>query len=394
MNSLSCAARWFLVAGLLSLGVPHLWAQNSPSIQSTATPGAATPHPVNAARLKFLTEKLGLDGAQQGKIRDILEEDTRKMSELTSPAQRTGESVRELNRARDAAIEAVLTPQQREKYKALVNSSPVNRLQIVGSRPTSAPHSAQGMANRAAAVDGLQVELGPVHVSSKSENDQSSLGIVLELKGPLLQTGKAHRVVVTEAKDDSGKSLRRDQASGQEFGSLNNLIGDRPQTAQLTEVIGMLADGEPEVLSSLTGIIEVVLPERDPSSVVTVDFGKHIGVPLKNPALLAAGVEILFEPLRGGPSAEKPNEQWYLVYKVKDPHGKLAGEAEFYTAAGQQISLSGANGAGRASIGASKAARFKTKPPEDVVVKFHLATAASVVRVPFAFENVPVQPKK
>ncbi len=155
MKCLRLSVGRLFVAGLLSLGLTRLVAQNPAAAhtatnapQKTTTPGApgvnsagGMPRPVNAARLKFLTEKLGLDTAQQGKIRDILEHDARKMSELTSPAQRTGESVRELNRARNAAIEAVLTPEQREKYKALVTPTPGSRTEKAGVRPANTPVS-------------------------------------------------------------------------------------------------------------------------------------------------------------------------------------------------------------------------------------------------------------
>ena len=35
-------------------------------------------------------------------------------------------------------------------------------------------------------------------------------------------------------------------------------------------------------------------------------------------------------------------------------------------------------------------AMFKSKPPEDLVVKFYLITDESVVAVPFEFKDVPV----
>ena len=256
------------------------------------------------------------------------------------------------------------------------------------------PHLALNMPNKAAAVAGLMVELGRVQVSFKTDNGESAVALLLELRGSYLRSGKGYRIVITEAKDEAGKSLKQDESFLGEFSSLNDLSGVRPQSIERTIGMGLRSSSEPKVLASLIGYTEIVVPEKDPSSVVTVGFAKHVGVPLQDPALRAAGVEITLEPLQGGPTAEKQNDPWFLIYQSKDPAGKLVGEAEFFDAVGQKLTISGANATGRAASGTTKATHFKTTPPADVVVKFCLATGQSVVRVPFAFENVPAQPRK
>jgi hypothetical protein len=104
--------------------------------------------------------------------------------------------------------------------------------------------------------------------------------------------------------------------------------------------------------------------------------------------------EITLNPPHGGPTTEKPIDPWFLIYDFKDPDGNLAGEAEFFDSAGKKFSIIGASGAGFPASGATKSTHFKEKPPEDGLVVLYLATKQSVVRVPFLFENVPVQPRK
>jgi Spy/CpxP family protein refolding chaperone len=71
-------------------------------------------------RLKTMTEKLGLSDEQQNKIKAIMDEGREKMKEFRDlqPEER-----REKNRAfmqeQNAKIQAVLTPEQQEKYKDL-----------------------------------------------------------------------------------------------------------------------------------------------------------------------------------------------------------------------------------------------------------------------------------
>ena len=76
------------------------------------------------ARLKFLTEKLELNADQQAKIKAIMEKSAPKMKELMdkgrdnlTDADKT--AMRELMKSQGEEINAVLTPAQQEKMKAL-----------------------------------------------------------------------------------------------------------------------------------------------------------------------------------------------------------------------------------------------------------------------------------
>ena len=76
------------------------------------------------ARLKTMTEKLGLNEEQQGKIKAIYEKNAPQLKELQAKGRQnlTEEDrtkLRELMKAQNEEVVAVLTPEQKEKFKAL-----------------------------------------------------------------------------------------------------------------------------------------------------------------------------------------------------------------------------------------------------------------------------------
>jgi Spy/CpxP family protein refolding chaperone len=76
------------------------------------------------ARLKFMTEKLGLDADQQAKIKAIYEKNGPKMKELMAKGRENltdadKTAMRDLMKSQTEEINAVLTPEQQEKMKAM-----------------------------------------------------------------------------------------------------------------------------------------------------------------------------------------------------------------------------------------------------------------------------------
>lgn len=75
-------------------------------------------------QLEMLTESLTLTPEQSAKIKPIMERDREKMRELREDKSLSQEDRRaklgELARTRTEEIRAVLTPEQQEKYKALM----------------------------------------------------------------------------------------------------------------------------------------------------------------------------------------------------------------------------------------------------------------------------------
>jgi Spy/CpxP family protein refolding chaperone len=69
-------------------------------------------------RLKMLTASLGLDQDQQDKIKKIMEESRPEMEKARAlPQEERRAKLREITRAQNDKIVAVLTPEQKEKYK-------------------------------------------------------------------------------------------------------------------------------------------------------------------------------------------------------------------------------------------------------------------------------------
>jgi len=114
----------------LSLAVAALFAVPSTTFAQDKPAGDPPKRPEGArrmdpeARLKFMTEKLELNADQQAKIKAIYEKNGPKFKELTAKgwgnltdADKT--AMRELMKSQTEEINAVLTPAQQEKMKAL-----------------------------------------------------------------------------------------------------------------------------------------------------------------------------------------------------------------------------------------------------------------------------------
>ena len=76
------------------------------------------------ARLKVMTEKLGLNEEQQGKIKAIYEKNAPKLKELQAKGRQNlseedRTKLREIMKAQNEEVVAVLTPEQKEKFKAM-----------------------------------------------------------------------------------------------------------------------------------------------------------------------------------------------------------------------------------------------------------------------------------
>lgn len=121
--------RTLSLAAVALLAIPSTtFAEDAPAGDSPKPPeGAGRPGGRRMdpeARLKLLTEKLGLDADQQAKIKAIFEKNAPKFKELMAKgwenltdADKT--AMRDLMKAQNDEINAVLTPAQQEKMKAM-----------------------------------------------------------------------------------------------------------------------------------------------------------------------------------------------------------------------------------------------------------------------------------
>ncbi len=109
----------------MSLAVAALFAIPSSTFAQDKPAGDHPQHRMDPqARLQFLTEKLGLTADQQSKIKAIFEQNAPKFKELMSKGRENltdadKTALHELMKSQGEAVNAVLTPEQQEKFKAL-----------------------------------------------------------------------------------------------------------------------------------------------------------------------------------------------------------------------------------------------------------------------------------
>ena len=292
------------------------------------------------ARIKFLTEKLGLDADQQAKITAIYEADDLKLKELMNTRKYSPQALREMLKARNDAVNAVLTPEQQEKFKGL--GSGATAIRAPRAEPKSAPARPAEAAKEPPVLPRFTnaVVLGGVKVSVTAVGQwaggsQGGTYVQLKIGSSELVNAKGIRAFLKEAKDDAGNVLPELNRMSSRFVAL------RPpqpgfqtglQSGELRESFSLIATGKPKAIKQLTGTVEVLLPTKDPGSVITASFAKDAGVPLQNAALKAAGVEITLlkpsdAPTHSGAINGVPVQYWKLAYMIKDPQGMVfAGE--------------------------------------------------------------------
>ncbi len=354
----------------------------------------------DAAELTTLTEKLGLDADQQAKIKAINEKGAEKMKELLGKGQWNPATYHDWTKAKNDEINAVLTPDQQEKLKALRSPANVRRSQRPLGMPSRGNAGGNPASGKPAVPEGVRVSIDAISNTHYSTTGKVVFYTRVRLKviGTGLAEAKAMRTVLKEAKDDADASLLpNEKPSRNLFMAFMETPWQRgPATVRDVNLTlappdnGKLSEqGQVKTVKILAGSIELVVPTKDPASIITASWAKDAGVPLKNETLKAAGAEITLKELRGVPKDADPPKSWEVVYEIKDPKGKVVGNPEFFDGSGRKLKTDGINGGG-AGGNVTMTAMFKSKPPEDFVVKFYLITDKSVVSVPFEFKDVPV----
>jgi hypothetical protein len=239
-------------------------------------------------------------------------------------------------------------------------------------------------------------------ISDKRTTGKFFAGLEIELKlaGPELATAKGIRTTVTAATDDAGNPLKKKENtfSAGGFEELQKAFGGGFEEKKADEFQVKLEFANPpraaKAIKSISGSIDLLLPQQDPASVVTASVAKDAGKPLDNAALKAAGVEIKL--LKPEPGAKKPAGIGFsfaanlgendLGYEIKDPKKKVAG-IEFFSAAGKKLESqshmsSGFNDSKTVSIS------FKEKPGADSVAKIYIVTEKSVLTVPLNLKDI------
>jgi hypothetical protein len=248
-----------------------------------------------------------------------------------------------------------------------------------------------------------EVKLTVGDISDKRTTGKFFSGLEVELKltGPELLEARGIRTVVKSAMDDTGKKLpeKENRFVSDGFEELKKAFGGGfGGEKKENEFQVKLEFGNPprsaKAIKTLSGSIELLIPQKDPASVVSASFAKDAGKPLENPVLKAAGVELTLRA--PGAAGKKAGVLGFgggggendLGYEIKDPNKKVA-SMEFFDAAGKKLE---SNGRMSSSFGGAQSVShsFNAKPPADAVVKIYVVTDKSVITVPLELKDIPL----
>lgn len=227
-----------------------------------------------------------------------------------------------------------------------------------------------------------EVKVSVGEISDKRTTGKFFAGLDLELKlsGPELAECKGLRVVVKEAKDDTGKVVK---VSENRFGgggfeaprqSFGGGFGEQKKDESAAKIeLENPARGAKTI--ALDGVVELLIPSKDPAAVVTVDVAKQAGKALENDPIKAAGITLTFK-------APKDSEAGYTI---ADPKQKVA-SVEFCSADGKPLETQGSMSSG---FGGKKDVTINLRNAvPGMTAKVYLLTEKSLVAVPLKLNGV------
>jgi hypothetical protein len=276
--------------------------------------------------------------------------------------------------------------------------------ELAGNPPPAAPPVPASVAPSQTAE--VKVTVGDISRWQGIEKGKPTggLNVPVRLSSPELAQAKGVRTTVKSATDDAGNALKKkedhfDKDDGK-FKELKKPFGSgfgNGKSADDFEVsLSFEAPDTVKSIKTLAGSIELVLPAKDPGSIIAASFAKDAGKPLKNAALAAAGVEITLQKLGGTPAGSVEIDgvalqQYSLTYQIKDPKSRVA-SVEFFDASGTKLKSGGDMSMGDADV-KTVSASFQGMLPRDATAKIYLVTDKSVVIVPFELTDIPVPGK-
>ncbi|MBL8187393.1 MAG: hypothetical protein JNK38_05270 [Acidobacteria bacterium] len=274
----------------------------------------------------------------------------------------------------------------------------------------------------------VRVLPGTVKETRRTDGFFNRLEIEMRLIGDGLDQVKGLRVLVTKAVDETGKNLIDEEKRESDFKELDSDGQNMKVDLELKN-----AARRAEVVSEISGMLEIFAPQKDPRSIVVLPgILKTTGKPLVNPALKASGLEIIvwtreeyqarrqveeerikkeFEERRKKASKEELAElgdvmaeglmkvfgglfsafteigENGIALQISDPQSKLI-SIEFETADGKPIKRQG-----RTTLGSQPQTQiydFGEKLPANVRIKVYQLTPKALTKVPFKLTNVPL----
>lgn len=227
----------------------------------------------------------------------------------------------------------------------------------------------------------VKVSVGDISDRRTTGQFFSGLEVDLKLSGPELAECKGLRVVVKEAKDDTGKAIpvEEDRFNDGGFAEPQKAMGGgfgEQKGDQFQAKIQMKNPARSAKTLTLDATVELLLPGKDPASTLVLTVAKEAGKPLVNEALKASGATITLNAAKGTSA----------TYSISDPNKKVVG-VEFCNAAGKPLETRGRMSSG---FGGKKevTVNLDANAPADMVAKVYLLTEKSVVAVPVKLAGV------
>lgn len=274
----------------------------------------------------------------------------------------------------------------------------------------------------------VRVLPGTVKETRRTDGFFNRLEVEMRLVGDGLDQIKGLRVLVTKAVDETGKNLIDEEKRESDFKELDSDGQNMKVDLELKN-----AARRAEVVSEISGMLEIFSPQKDPRSIVVLPgILKTTGKPLVNPSLKASGLEIIvwtkeeyevrrkaeeekikkeFEERRKKASKEELADlgdamaeglmkvfgglfsafteigENGIALQIDDPQSKLI-SIEFETADGKPIKRQG-----RTTLGSQPQTQiydFQEKLPANVRIKVYQLTPKALTKVPFKLTNVPL----
>lgn len=225
----------------------------------------------------------------------------------------------------------------------------------------------------------LNVTVGDISDKRTTGKFFAGLEVDLKVSGPETADCKGIRIVVKDAKDDTGKAIaaKKGLLNDGSFKPLQKAFGgfskstDKKSTGEEYQLKLELENPARSAKSfTLDATVELLVPSRDPKSILTVDVAAEAGKPLALESLKSAGATITLK-------APKDEE---VSYSVSDPNGKVSA-VEFCSADGKPLETNGRMSSGFAGS-KSVTINLRSKAPAGTVAKIYLLTDKSVISVP------------
>ena len=225
----------------------------------------------------------------------------------------------------------------------------------------------------------VKVTVGQISDNRTTGDFFKGLELVLKLQGPELLEAKGMSIALTEARDDLGTDINKIEHFGFDAGGFDKLekaFGRDAKDGDFEHKLKLPNPARAAKTVKITGALKLLIPGKDPDSVIVVSPAKEAGKPLENPLLKAGGVEVTFKVPKGEEAG----------YTIKDPGGIVA-SVEFCSADGTVLETSGMSSS---SFGGPKSISIalREKAPADMVAKIYLITPRSVIAVPLALDAI------